>query len=151
MTLTENSAVPTCTDTPVLLLHTDQNALAEFYAPDVSAPGMDAPKLDVSAPEPGAPVGINADDFKAGADVPKMDASAPGADLSLSSLAAPKMDPSDIPLAAAAAGGLGAVGAAGAGIAAATVDKPKKSGFGRLFSRKNKKSSESTDPLQMHP
>ena len=76
-----------------------------------------------------------------------MDIASPGADLSAPQVDAPKGDPSDVSLAAAAAGGLAAVGAAGAGIAAATADKPKKSGFGRLFSRKNKKSSESAAPV----
>lgn len=86
--------------------------------PSITAPGGDVPTVGTSAP-----------DVAVDASVPKPDA--------------PKVDASDIPLAAAAAGGLGA---AGAGLAAAAADKPKKSGFGRLFSRKGKKSTESAPP-----
>ena len=106
--------------------------LAELSAPDAAMPGAEVPSI--TAPGGDVPtVGTSAPDVAVDASVPKPDA--------------PKVDASDIPLAAAAAGGLGAVGAAGAGLAAAAADKPKKSGFGRLFSRKGKKSTESAPPV----
>jgi F0F1-type ATP synthase membrane subunit c/vacuolar-type H+-ATPase subunit K len=151
-------------------INADTSCSCGFPAPAVNCPAgeAEAPSVDTEGLLPAAevPSASYPDQIASAAiDVPSaeppVDVQSVPIDVPAVSSDAPKTDPSDMSLseAAAAAAGAGAAagaagaaagaagtvaGAAGVSAASTTPDKPKRFGLSKLFSRKSKKSTEST-------